>query len=653
MKAPWSGLSSIVSTGTGFRLDTGLLRRAAVALLLVVLVPSVAFPEWRRLDSENFTIIGDAGERQLRGIAQRLEQFRDALTRVLSRARVTSTVPTVVFVFSSRRAHEPFMPVYNGKRVDVAGAFGGGPDVNYVTMNLEYEEAAYRIIFHEYAHHIVDNTLRWVPQWFNEGIAEYYSSFLLTDDGRKAYVGGAIAEHVLLLRGQSMLPLTELFGVTHDSPLYNEGARRSVFYAQSWALVHYLLHGEAARRAQLFRFLDRVAVGQPAEPAFRETFGIEPPVLQKELAGYVQRWTFMATQVTFTERIATARPMATLPVANADAEAELVNLLARLTRVTEAQQRLDRLLGVPTPGGRAFLAQGRLHLQEGRFEQAVPSLERAVSLLPDEFLAHYALGMARLRALTASGRGFSPNDGALVAARAALTRALELQPDSPEVLAQLGRVEVMDRKTLATARTRLQRAVELAPTRPHYKLMLAEALIDLAEYQGARDILGPLVAADRDQGIREHARLLMSSLATAENRTRSLAGLPSGAPAAEESSTSSTRETGRYIPILRDLNAGEQRVEARFLAIDCGAATDARAKFVRTSDGGALTLAVADLATVEFIAYRDDLTGSITCGTRPKQDRVLVTWVAQAPAVAGLDGRLVAVEFVRDDYVHR
>jgi hypothetical protein len=44
---------------------------------------------------------------------------------------------------------------------------------------------------------------------------------------------------------------------------------------------------------------------------------------------------------------------------------------------------------------------------------------------------------------------------------------------------------------------------------------------------------------------------------------------------------------------------------------------------------------------VEFISYRDDLRGGISCGPRTPPDPVYLTWVA-----GDLDGTVVAVEFL-------
>ena len=53
-----------------------------------------------------------------------------------------------------------------------------------------------------------------------------------------------------------MLPLQTLLTVDHDSPLYNEGNRRSTFYAQSWALTHLILLGKPTERRSSSAYLE-------------------------------------------------------------------------------------------------------------------------------------------------------------------------------------------------------------------------------------------------------------------------------------------------------------------------------------------------------------------------------------------------------------
>ena len=120
----------------------------------------------------------------------------------------------------------------------------------------------------------------------NEGLAGYYSTFQVRPDGRSALMGGLIIPHLQLLQTERLLSLRELLAVDQDSPMYNEGARRSVFYAQSWALVHLLLNGQPDRRAMFQDYLRRSLTADAAD-AWRATFGDVNMV--RELEQYVRQ----------------------------------------------------------------------------------------------------------------------------------------------------------------------------------------------------------------------------------------------------------------------------------------------------------------------------------------------------------------------------
>ena len=146
-----------------------------------------------------------------------------------------------------RSAYDPFKPKYQGKTKDIAGFFIRGAAANYIALTTESLDD-FGTVYHEYMHQVVDNTMESSPLWFNEGLAEYYTSFSVTTDGQRASLGKVLPWHVLLLR-QQWVPLATLLAVTHESPLYNEKNRMGVFYSESWALVHYLLLGEQQKYA--------------------------------------------------------------------------------------------------------------------------------------------------------------------------------------------------------------------------------------------------------------------------------------------------------------------------------------------------------------------------------------------------------------------
>ncbi len=175
----------------------------------------------------SFFLVGNAGEKDIRKVGLKLEQFREVFTRLFPKIRFNTPVPTTVVVFKSDSSYAPFKPGPN-----ISGYFQPGPDVNYITLTTEErgQQDSFSIIFHEYTHLLVENTFKDIPLWFNEGLAEYYSTFNITDD-QKIAIGTAIGNHVFLLRESKMLPLRTLFEVDHKSSHYNEKNKQGIFYA--------------------------------------------------------------------------------------------------------------------------------------------------------------------------------------------------------------------------------------------------------------------------------------------------------------------------------------------------------------------------------------------------------------------------------------
>ena len=66
------------------------------------------------------------------------------------------------------------------------------------------------------------------------------------EDGT-ARIGYPKVLYLRWLRQFPPLPLARLAAIDHDSPEYNEPGKQEQYYAQCWALVHYLLVGDDFR----------------------------------------------------------------------------------------------------------------------------------------------------------------------------------------------------------------------------------------------------------------------------------------------------------------------------------------------------------------------------------------------------------------------
>ncbi|MDQ3821096.1 MAG: hypothetical protein M3362_25905, partial [Acidobacteriota bacterium] len=76
---------------------------AIILLLLVALnITASAKDTWTSVRSQNFFLVGNASEKEIRQVATRLEQFRDVFKRLFSKINFTSPVPTTVIVFKSQ-----------------------------------------------------------------------------------------------------------------------------------------------------------------------------------------------------------------------------------------------------------------------------------------------------------------------------------------------------------------------------------------------------------------------------------------------------------------------------------------------------------------------------------------------------------------------
>ncbi|MGE5359983.1 MAG: tetratricopeptide repeat protein [Bacteroidales bacterium] len=489
-------------------------RVVAITAVAFVLARGAAQPraasKWVELRSANFLLQGDAPERDVREVARHLEEFRETLSRLLPKARLETTAPTVVLVFSSNKVYEPFKPTYEGKPMAVPGYFFSSRDINYVTMVLGDRADPFPIVFHEFTHQMIRATIGETPAWFNEGIAEFYSTFAVSDDRKQAYVGGVVENYVLMLRDK-FLPLAELFAANHASALYNDAKQRQMFYAESWALMHYMLIGKPERMPQMFAFLAKLSSKTPVEQACQDAFGVELPTLEGEVRSYVGRVAFSGRKITFSEPIDARASGAARPLAQATVDARLGDLLMRMNRPTEGEPLLQSALKLDPTDLQALLSMGELCLRQKKSAEALGHLRAAAASYASSFEAHQALGIALVRR---TGR---PGAGQLAEARKAFGRALELQPDAPESTAGLGWVLMLSHERLDEAQRLAERAVELAPFEPDHVVLLAQVLAQRNQFAAARQRLGPLMVSDRPE-VREQARALMALIANFEQQ---------------------------------------------------------------------------------------------------------------------------------------
>lgn len=431
---------------------------------------------WIRLESEHFTLFANAGERPTRRLADDLERLRASLAQLDPDLKLSSPSPTFLFVFKDGSALAPYRMVFEGKPVDVGGYFLARSEANYVAINADPRGDARSIVYHEYLHYVLRNNYPGLPLWLHEGMAQLYSTF--DTNGAKARLGKPIEHHAIWVQRNPLLPVSELFALDVRSKDYHEGARRSVFYAQTWALAHYLFVGNPGRRDLTLRYLRTLSRGEPAEEAFRMAFGGD---LDAELTAYIRRGVFphVGAPAGVSE---TGFRVSPLPRADLLARLGLLLCVLDPSRRTEAEEHLKAALAANPEHGAALAGLGILAESSGRRDEAGAWLERAARAAPDDFLVQYHYGLNRLE--------LGPDRAALRQAAEAFRRAVTLRSEFADAWARLGYALSFEMPPTPEAERAFETAHRLRPsdTSTAYNLMLlqvrngkvreAEALIE-------------------------------------------------------------------------------------------------------------------------------------------------------------------------------
>jgi len=617
----------------------------AVGLFVLTIgIASASAAEWRRIDSPNFVVVGDVPVRTLRDVAMEFEGFREALTAALTDRAPSAPVPTIVIVFPSEKVFTPFKPPVQGKPVSNSGMFVGRQDANYIAFVADGNSDVRRAVFHEYAHVVVSDVLRNVPMWLNEGLAEYFSVYELGKNGHDAVLGRSVSNHIRRLQNTQPLKLDELFNVDRNSPLYSEKDRRSVFYAQAWALTHRILHAQPRLTKELASYLNRTSEGVAPLAAWQQIFG--PANLDRELESYIRQQSIPTVTYTLSEKLAKFEAV-DAPLSVADADAFLAEFLLQMRRYDDAAARLSVAQTLEPDNVRLKTVAALLDLARGEHKKANEQLLSMAS--PADWLIAYSAATALAEIV--AHRSEPPESDQIEAARRLFGIVRQQRGEMANSMVRFAEMEVKSAEgPTKETRTAMERARLMAAGREDYVLVHAQVLARLSEFASARTILGPLLSPAYPQEVRENARNLMGYILKleSENQVRSQASpqsiseqLPTLGAAEPTSPDPASPPAGQSGILYRALRFGEQRLQGALERIECVAKGGA-IFHVRTEDG--ITRVTGRMSEVDFITYRDDLSASIGCGPLKPPAPIYLTW--RTDPAKPTDKVAVAIEFL-------
>jgi len=427
-------------------------------LAFTSLVPAWTQDHWLEIKSPHFDVWIDGGEKRGRELALQFEQMRSVFAQLFLKEGVDSSLPFQIIALKNEKDLSRYAPLYNGKPVPVAGLCQTGPDGNYILLDL-LASNSWEVVFHEYAHLLLNSNFSDLPVWFSEGFAGYYSSIQI--DRKQALIGRPPHGFLNILSEEKLLPVTTLFSVTQSSPFYNELNQRSLFYAESWLVVHYLW--DSSRRGQLNKYLELVRQRMPVDEAIRQSFNMTPSDLDKEIDRYYRAGPkalrFSLSDV-FEKGQFSISVVAPLEAAAMLADVHLHQHDYEEQGVREFQEILKR----DPENAAAHRGLGHAYFNRNNFDEAMPHLEKAAEKDPKDWQVHYYQAMLLSQ---------KQDPSAMAKMEKEARTMIELNPGVATGYGLLGFALMTQHKNVE-ATAAYEKAVSLNPASESYRLNLAE-----------------------------------------------------------------------------------------------------------------------------------------------------------------------------------
>ena len=472
--------------------------RIFVCPLLVALalgLPAMAKDTWIEVKSPNFIVVSNASEGEARRIADQFEQFREMFHESFPNLRVDLGKPLVIMAVKNEDGMKTLLPGYwevKG-RVHPDGLFVSGEERDSVAVRTNVEtETPYQVVYHEYTHALMDLNFRGLPIWLGEGLAEYFGNSTIQDKDVK--IGKISEAHLMELQENRLIPIDALLQADAHSPYYNEQNRVGVFYAESWAIVHYLMTDPDARKRQLLgNFLKEWdAQGNQVEAA-QKTFG-DLKKFGNAMESYARQHVFYIVTVKVNMHgDAKSYPLRQLSPSEVAAYASI--FLTHTGRTQESQAQVNEALREDPNLALAHEAGGLLSYFKQDFPAAEIEFKRATELSATSFPAFYYLAASQMR------QGVTQLEQAETITTA-LEKAIELNPQFAPAYSVLSQFYSMKTETHDKAFAMGKKAVELEPGNLRYATNFGYVLINIGKIPEAKYLAGRIIAAAKDpQGV--------------------------------------------------------------------------------------------------------------------------------------------------------
>jgi len=437
---------------------------------------------WLEVRTAHFLVVSNAAEKDARLAAHKFEAMRSLFQRVFPEADLDTASPILVLAVQDKRSMQALEPSsYLGKgQVNIVGYFLSTSERNYILILLNASGAhPYAPIYHEYAHFVFGRLHQWMPLWLTEGIAEYYQNTEFFEDHVRLGKGDPGIQHTIDYN--ALLPLSTLFGVDAHSSYYHEQDKGSIFYAESWALTHYLKDkDELEGTHRLNDYLDLLQKNVGPMAAAAQAFG-DLDELELNLRRHAAGGQYQVSEMPGTIDVDDSS-FIVQPLSKNQADTRRAELLAHVGRSSDARALLDDVLRNDPANVGARETMGYVAFREQNFDEARKWCQQAIKLDPNSFVAHYLFAAASIR------KGVL-GKASQAAVEESLRTVIKINPSFAPGYDALAIFYSQRGTNLTEARDLIERAVQLGPGMPEIRIDQAQVLASMNKTSEAIEVL--------------------------------------------------------------------------------------------------------------------------------------------------------------------
>ena len=537
-------------------------------------------PKWVEVHSTHFFVLTDAGDKRGREVALRVEQMRAVFAQLLMKEKLKMSVPVTVVALKSDKQYAAVAP---GRQSAAAGFYVPGADRVYIVLNL-YEPEPWRAVAHSLAHYFLNCNYPPAQGWFDEGMAEYFGAIEI--GGRGVDIGGdpelmpewhedAFEEVrrdpnkpqslTQLLSSPVWLSMTDLFTMKHDGSGVREGTHNTLYYAQSWMVVHYLINKE--RMPQVGTYFDLVLnQNVPVDKAMVQAFDLSPAQMEDAVKAYFKSLSGLGIALDQSKKpivdpMSIPQPihfnvpfdaddlgLAVNSTPDTEARAAIGDIMARVPEHhDEAIHDLQQLVAAPKDNEPAHRALAWDHIQRKQFDAAADELEKASDLNARDPWVWFYRSVLKYRQAQATRQEVQGLANMMQDLRA----VTDWYPEMADAYNMLGMARV-EGGGINSALEAQRQAIALAPRNLEYQFNLGQIYVAGKKWDQAREIFSRLKASD-DPRAASAARQQLNDLATLEKygirpQKPGETPTPEGAASAPSSSSDSGEDEAESKP---------------------------------------------------------------------------------------------------------